>query len=372
MNKLNLLGLLEQEPMLNIASPMRAPTDPVAPPQQKKPDITKLKMAVQQLSSVASPQAPMSVDEQLGARMRDYLEAQKKGIGSLEQEYAKLEAPQETHPLVSILAGLSDVVGDGKKNNLATLLQSQQAIKSSHQDKKMKYLENIQKARDSYSKEEINWLGKQKEDRDKLKEELMMSQIYKNYRDPAEGKSAKANQDILKTKESQKIQAQINLNNGIKAYEDLINDNGYQMSGVGADKLNSAYADLKIKYKEAANLGALTGPDVSLLMEAIKPTTGVMGGAREFGSKIGVSGGVKGAKEGINQIKGLLNDDYTTTVDALESAFGQNPVIDQYRTKFTAPQKAAAKKAATGATETTAVDPARQRLEELRAKAKGG
>lgn len=59
-----------------------------------------------------------------------------------------------------------------------------------------------------------------------------------------------------------------------KTYKNLVDTYGFKAEGEAKSLIDRAYADLKISYKEAANLGALTGPDVALLEEAIKPTSG--------------------------------------------------------------------------------------------------
>ena len=57
-------------------------------------------------------------------------------------------------------------------------------------------------------------------------------------------------------------------------YEDLLDEHGYEFRGSGKALLDNAYADLQVKWKEAANLGALTGPDLQLIIDSVKPATG--------------------------------------------------------------------------------------------------
>lgn len=59
------------------------------------------------------------------------------------------------------------------------------------------------------------------------------------------------------------------------AYKNLVELYGFEAAGDEKSLIDKAYADLKIAYKEAANLGALTGPDVGLIEEAVKPASGV-------------------------------------------------------------------------------------------------
>jgi hypothetical protein len=54
----------------------------------------------------------------------------------------------------------------------------------------------------------------------------------------------------------------------IKTYRKQLMESGVEvMPGVAKSKLTGAYSNLKLKAKEAANLGALTGPDVVILEE---------------------------------------------------------------------------------------------------------
>lgn len=75
------------------------------------------------------------------------------------------------------------------------------------------------------------------------------------------------------------------LQSSLKNYYDLIEKYGsFEKFGEGRKLIDSAYADLKVKWKEAANLGALTGPDLGLIEDAIpEPQSGLWHG---LGQKI--------------------------------------------------------------------------------------
>jgi hypothetical protein len=143
------------------------------------------KDAAQQLLKTVNPQMDQTPEQALNEKMRGFLDAQKAGIGTLEDQYGQLKAPNQMNPLVGFLAAASDTLGNGQQKMLPQLLQNQASQASAFDDKKMKYLENIQKARDSMSKEEISFLGKQIADRkhasSDLENELLRSKIYKNY-----------------------------------------------------------------------------------------------------------------------------------------------------------------------------------------------
>lgn len=99
-------------------------------------------------------------------------------------------------------------------------------------------------------------------------------------------------------------------------YKTLVDTYGFNATGANKTLLDNAYADLKIAYKEAANLGALTGPDVGIIEEAIKPASGAKNylNYRLSGGKGGVSAGIdqalsKARKEALQNYKQLTNRD---------------------------------------------------------------
>lgn len=96
--------------------------------------------------------------------------------------------------------------------------------------------------------------------------------------------------------QGKKLQSLSNLYQLSNTYKKLVDLNGFKVKGDQKAIMDRAYADLKIAYKEAANLGALTGPDIAVLEEAIKPTSG--GASKYLNYKLaGGKGGVTGAIE---------------------------------------------------------------------------
>lgn len=76
--------------------------------------------------------------------------------------------------------------------------------------------------------------------------------------------------------EAKKLKSIQDLIGKLNAYKEVVNQpGGFDIIGSRKSILDSLYADLKIAYKEAANLGALTGPDVAIIQEAIKPAAGI-------------------------------------------------------------------------------------------------
>ncbi len=77
-------------------------------------------------------------------------------------------------------------------------------------------------------------------------------------------------------------------------YKNLVDTYGFKAKGDAKALIDRAYADLQITYKEAANLGALTGPDVGLIQNAIKPASGAANWLdyQLSGGKAGVTGAI--------------------------------------------------------------------------------
>ncbi len=100
-----------------------------------------------------------------------------------------------------------------------------------------------------------------------------------------------------------------------QTYKNLVDTYGFKASGPQKTLIDNAYADLKIAYKTAAELGALTGPDVGLIEEAIKPSSGGAGNYLKYkigGGQGGVSGGIeqaltKAKQEALNNYKQLTS-----------------------------------------------------------------
>lgn len=100
----------------------------------------------------------------------------------------------------------------------------------------------------------------------------------------------------------------------IKIYRDQLSKSGVEvMPGESKAKLTGAYSNLKLKAKEAANLGALTGPDVVILEEL-------------FNDPATLGAGVKNVLTGGKQKKALLAqlDQYEQIVRSGQARLKQN------------------------------------------------
>jgi hypothetical protein len=131
--------------------------------------------------------------------------------------------------------------------------------------------------------------------------------------------------------------------NALNNYEQMVRKYGSgKISGVGKSRLESAYSDLAIKYKEAAKLGALTGPDIGLVHQGIAPAAG-------FASLVG--GTFKGGQEGIlNQIADLrakTSVEAKGRLDSLRTTFpdGVDPQMNSLKKRLGLEEKGTKKAA---------------------------
>lgn len=104
------------------------------------------------------------------------------------------------------------------------------------------------------------------------------------------------------------------------AYQQLVKQYGTSSFGEQKAKLDAAYADLKIAYKTAAELGALQGPDIALLEQALKPATFGNPISQIF-TKIG-GGGVGSITGGLDQAISIIQ---TTGERNVTQLLARNP-----------------------------------------------
>lgn len=274
--------------------------------------------------------------QQYGDQAKEAINLQKSGISSLEQNILDLKRQERQYDL-SPLAGLVDTWTGSELGKYYKRPETAQERNARVLDLEMK----LQNARQGLSKEQRELMGEQlnaylKSRKDPLTQAVKEAQIqwYKaNAGKPAQQQTKEAQnlkEDVLKTKESQNVQALIKLQGALDEYESLVKEHGVEISGANRKKIEAAFANLKIKYKEAANLGALTGPDISIIEEGIAPATGVSGAAKGV-----MTGGKEGILKGLQQVRTNIESDADVPLNALESTFpAETPTIKEYRQKL--------------------------------------
>lgn len=123
---------------------------------------------------------------------------------------------------------------------------------------------------------------------------------------------------IQKSPERESITAVKDLLDTLNEYKTQINTYGFESYGPQSAVTDRIYADLQVKYKEAARLGALTGPDLALLEQAIKPASGGLLNAAKYGLMAGGKEGVTGA---IDSLDASLRRSAQRKLDSLLSQY---------------------------------------------------
>lgn len=147
----------------------------------------------------------------------------------------------------------------------------------------------LQAAQQGLTKEQVAALRQMKED--KAGSQALISQ---------------SNQDlrirgmINTSEQAKKIRNIGTLNTKLANLENLVSNIGAEVSGADKAKLESAFKDAEVAWKEAANLGALQGPDIEMIRGALgqSPTTGKgLFGYALSGGKEGLLSKIRGARE---------------------------------------------------------------------------
>ena len=113
----------------------------------------------------------------------------------------------------------------------------------------------------------------------------------------------------------------------LNEYTDLVEKNGINPTGEGSAKMKSAYSKLTTAYKEAEKLGALSGPDMSILHNAIKNA-----GDWDTWFTAQLRGGTEGIQAAADQIRTNADNDFKRsygTLRAMSEGFEEagNPVL---------------------------------------------
>jgi hypothetical protein len=109
----------------------------------------------------------------------------------------------------------------------------------------------------------------------------------------------------------------------------LVEKYGNVIEGPERAELEQAFGDYIIKYKNAAELGALQAPDLKIVELASKASTG----AKVLSSEL-FTGGAEGTVRGLNQAREGLKRDATIPIDSLRGAYGDHPSVKRLEEKI--------------------------------------
>lgn len=105
---------------------------------------------------------------------------------------------------------------------------------------------------------------------------------------------------INTSEEAKKIRNIGSLNTKLSNLEELVKKTGAELTGKEKAALDSAFRDAEVAWKEAANLGALTGPDVGMIQGALGQSPTSIAGIGRYalsGGKEGLLAKIKGARQ---------------------------------------------------------------------------
>lgn len=122
---------------------------------------------------------------------------------------------------------------------------------------------------------------------------------------------------VSNSRQAKNIEANLKLKEMLSAYKELVKKHGFEGLGQGRAALSSAYSALQIAYKNAAELGAITGPDMAIIEGAIVPASGVT----KYPSYV-AAGGAPGVIKSIDQITSNLDNTVKADRATLQAQWG--------------------------------------------------
>jgi len=131
-------------------------------------------------------------------------------------------------------------------------------------------------------------------------------------------------QNIDNSPQGKSIKALSDLKVKMNAYESLIEEVGTESFGADKKRLDNAYTELQLAYKEAANLGVLAGPDMELIETAIADATpGFFRSAFNIGTLgLGSALQTRNLKANLGQAQTTLNEAAQVNLNQL---YARNP-----------------------------------------------
>ncbi len=122
--------------------------------------------------------------------------------------------------------------------------------------------------------------------------------------------------DVDNSPQGKKVKSLGDLSLKLSAYKTLVDEYGTASTGKQKSTLAAAYADLKIAYKTAAELGAIQAPDVPIIEGAIRSATYDTPLGQIF-SKFTGSGRVGSITAGLDQAAELIQSSGQVNIDQL-------------------------------------------------------
>ncbi len=140
--------------------------------------------------------------------------------------------------------------------------------------------------------------------------------------------------DLSASEPAKVVRGVTGLVGALNEYEKLFHDQGIDPTGPKARAMQTAYTNVTIKFKEAAQLGALSGPDMGLVNKEIADAGGF---DTWFSAK--TKGGKEGIQASINQIRKGSNQDFENAYANLKGISkdisAADPVLEDLQRSYT-------------------------------------
>lgn len=132
------------------------------------------------------------------------------------------------------------------------------------------------------------------------------------------------------------------LNKKLAGLEDLVQKTGAELTGKEKAALDSAFRDAEVAWKEAANLGALQGPDIEMIRGALGESPTSLRGIGRYGlsgGKQGLISKIRGARQrAVQEGQGQLENARVTFPYAVAE-----PIFSDFEKKLEVPETEAEK-----------------------------
>jgi len=158
---------------------------------------------------------------------------------------------------------------------------------------KLKLQEAVSDAQQGLGKQQLDYLRSQLL-------ALREGKAGKQAQQSAENFNLRLRSTINTSEEAKKIRNIGALNTKLSNLENLVNKTGAELTGKEKAALDSAFRDAEVAWKEAANLGALTGPDVGMIQGALGQSPTSLAGIGRYaisGGKEGLLAKIRGARQ---------------------------------------------------------------------------
>lgn len=152
-----------------------------------------------------------------------------------------------------------------------------------------KLQEQIQRGQRGLTQDQIGFLRTMMEDRRSAQAALSQS-----------NQDLRIRSLVNTSEQAKKIRSVGSLNKKLSGLESLVQKTGAELTGKEKADLDSAFRDAEVAWKEAANLGALQGPDIEMIRGALGESPTSLRGIGRYGlsgGKEGLLSKIRGARQ---------------------------------------------------------------------------